>query len=198
MPKPCPHCGDTPGWRLMIVDGVRRIIRCECRTRNTPEQEAKNPAGFRPLKEIMERSPVVKAALTETDRRVAGLIEKCQGAQSAVTSAEIAASLWPGSSMDAREHERLRRMVTASVRNLRDLGRLPIAASKATPPGYFMPVTSEEFRDMHDRLFREGLKLIQLSQLYDRDKDLVRRLEGQLGFNTEPAEKTSEPSVVNA
>ena len=184
-PKPgaCPHCDGT-GWMRVTDWGPSRVARCVCRTQGTPAQEAKEPGGFRSIADVMQDSQAIKAVLSETDKRVAEVIEKCRGAQQAVTSGEIAGHLWPGTSMDASEHERLRRLVTASVRNLRDLGRVPIAASKSTPPGYFIPVTADELRDMHDRLFREGVKLIKLSQLYDRDANLVRELEGQLGLSS--------------
>jgi hypothetical protein len=72
------------------------------------------------------------------------------------------------------------RAVKAAVERLRTLARMPIASTKAPPYGLFMPATAEEARETHDRLFGEGIRLIVHSQLFGRDKDLVRKLEGQL------------------
>jgi hypothetical protein len=73
------------------------------------------------------------------------------------------------------------RQVKKIVMRLRTVARLPVAATKEPPYGYFIPVTAEEVADMRERMFREGLKLIvQSRDLFGEDKRLVRELEGQL------------------
>jgi hypothetical protein len=134
------------------------------------------------IAEILKRRPALKGVITPVDVQIAEVIERHTGEVRAITAREIAGVLWPGTTMLLDQAEKYRRAVTESVERLRTLARMPIAASKKPPYGYFMPETAVEATEMHDRLLGEGVKLIQRSQLFRVDRDLVRQLEGQLGF----------------
>jgi len=195
----CSLCGNT-GWMRVegqVTGDPARVTRCVCRTRAKAAEAAKHPGGFRSIGELLERAPAVKAVINATDKRVAEIIEKCQGAAAAVTSGEIAGALWPGTSMDPKQAENLRRAVTESVARLRSLARMPIAASKLKPYGYFIPVDAREWREMYDRINNEAVKLHDWATLFNRNADAVRAVEGQAGFNTESTESTEAVSVTS-
>lgn len=180
-PGPCPQCDGT-GWMRITEGGVSRVTRCVCRTRNTPAQEAERPGGFEPLAAVMQRSPAVKAAISATDTRVAELIQAHRGAGDPITIRDIIATLWPGTSMDINQAERYVRQIKDSVKRLRNLAEIPIAASKAKPYGYFIAQTAGEMEDMYERHKSELIEHAKICKLFARDRNLVRELEGQLGL----------------
>jgi hypothetical protein len=112
------------------------------------------------------------ALLEKLDSEV-GAIILCHRGQANAIKGDAIRALVP--SVDQRR-------LKQAIENLRNVARLPVAATKEPPYGYFIPVTAEETRVMHDRVMREAIRLIRLSQLFERDADLVRTLEGQLGL----------------
>src|SRR5690242_20825325 len=82
----------------------------------------------------------------------------------------------------AKTRVSLARSVKATVEKLRMLARMPIAATKRPPYGYYIPVTAEECDECYRRLFGEGVKLIMVARLFKPDANLVEELRGQLKF----------------
>src|SRR2546426_1704178 len=181
---------------------------CECRTAAKAEREKAHPGGFEAIGPLMNRviesmtqssNPQIPSIASDSRTHQPDEKQICEsdGVKYAAARAatlgkpecEIAAII-----LNHRGHENAikideirkllpdldSRAVKGAVENIRRLARLPVAAAKEPPYGYFIPRTAEEARDCHDRLFREGIRLIELSQLFERDRDLVRELEGQL------------------
>jgi hypothetical protein len=173
------------------------VARCVCRTRAKAEEEKQHPGGFLPFGEIA-MSGVARAveearerieALGDPDREIARIIIERRGKAHAVSIGEICKLMWPsawygGGSADAAELHRRRnllaRTVKSSVERIRSEARLPIAATKGSPGGYYIPVTAEECDECYRRLFGEGVKLILLSRLFRPEADIVAELRGQL------------------
>ena len=192
-PNPSPDCSlckDT-GWVAYQIDGMRRVKRCVCKTRQTAAADRQAPGGFvradqatQGIREL-PLPDLAHAALMPGDRQIAALISQRRGKAQAIRIREICARLWPQAASDLANFDGLARAVKAAVERLRKLGRLPIAATKEPPYGYFLPATAEECDEVHDRLFAEGIKLIVHSQLFRPDRDLVERLRGQLELESE-------------
>jgi len=169
-----------------MTDGVRRMIECDCR---------RSGKGFEAVGAILGQSPprmrgsieipafagmTDNAALTPHDKKIAAIILNHVGRENAILGREIAALIWPEESKERKYEGTVRRWLEDSIERLRTFALLPIAASKASPMGYYIPATAEECDECHDRLFREGIRRIVDSQLFRRDCDLVERLRGQL------------------
>lgn len=175
----CSKC-EGSGWKPVMVDGVRRVVRCDCLVREKAAEEKTHPGGFRSLAELVRANPKIKDLLRPDDERVAEFLETRRGKEQAVTSKEIASHLWPGTTMDNGWSERKRRDVCACIERLRTIAKMPIAASKEPPLGYFMPATAEETAEMFERCVQEILKGWKIARLFRPGADLVRELEGQL------------------
>jgi len=125
---------------------------------------------------LMRERPELRKVLTYGELVIAREIERHIGIARAIRIKELAAML--GENWNDRA-------VKDVVDRLRSLAHMPIGSTKAPPYGLFLPATAEEAREIHDRLFGEGIRLIRHSQLFGRDKDLVRELEGQLALKAE-------------
>jgi hypothetical protein len=182
----CPKCGNT-GWiKIVDSDGVVRYGRCPCQTKHVQSAggftKAGNvAAGFRkggvltpPIQDCRPEGRLY-TDLEPVQRHVYELIAARHGEANAIKIATIC-ELVPD--LDVRS-------VKGIVATLREIFRIPIAATKVPPYGYFIPATAEECDDCHDRFFREGIKLIKHSQLFRPDRDLVERLRGQLELNAD-------------
>jgi len=156
-----------------MTDGARRMIECDC---------VRSHKGFEPIGRLSDRviERLADAALTPHDKKIAAIIRNHVGREKAILGRELAALVWPEESKERKYEGTVRRWLEDSIERLRTFARLPIAASKTAPMGYFIPATAEECDDCHDRLFREGIRRIIHSQLFRRDRDLVERLRGQL------------------
>ncbi len=183
----CPHCQGTGWMHVPIRQDLTAVKRCVCRTRGRADAEKERPGGFQKpnyeLGMMNYESPEMGALLNETDRKIARLIEERKGQQHAISIREICEAVFGdehgyGPSIDAAQQ----RSVKQTVEKLRMLARMPIAATKRPPYGYYIPVTAEECDECYKRLFGEGVKLIMLSRLFRPDADVVRELEGQLGL----------------
>jgi hypothetical protein len=120
---------------------------------------------------LLAQRPILRTALTPAELTLARIIAGRVGQAQAIRIRDLAAMLGEG------WHDR---EVKEAVRRLREVAAMPIAATKVPPYGLFMCATAEEARDMHDRMLGEGIRLLKHSQLFGRDRDLVRVLEGQL------------------
>lgn len=183
---PCPHCNGTGFRSAPFTSGGQQYTgmkRCECR------EGADAGGGFeKPNYELPITNYEFKS-LAEPDSKIAEIILQHRGKKSAVSIEEICKALWPqewaygGAGDAAAVHARrnnLIRSVKASVERIRKEAQVPIAATKAPPYGYYIPVTAEECDECYRRLFGEGVKLILLSRLFRPDADVVQELRGQL------------------
>jgi len=186
----CSKCEGT-GWKPVMVDGERRVTPCECKQRARLEAEKLQPGGFIAASNLVPglaqnlgsaRQPngpeLVEAALarhagdlTPEEIQIARLIGRRVGQAAAIRIRDLIDALGGGSTD---------RDIKGMVERLRTIAKLPIAATKAPPYGYFIPGTAREVDDAHDRYMQEGIKLIVLAQNFREDKDLVQRLRGQL------------------
>jgi hypothetical protein len=168
----CEICGGT-GWMHVATKGrASGVARCACRTA-VPQRGRDDPTSV----------------LADPDREIARIIMQRRGKANAISIEEICKGLWPsawygGGSSDAVElHKRrneLARTVKASVERIRREARLPIAATKASPGGYYVPVTAEECDECYRRMVNEGVKLILNARLFRPEADIVQELRGQL------------------
>ena len=120
--------------------------------------------------------------LTPPEKQIREVILRRRGRENAISIGQLAATIYGADRKNLGEWDSAVRGIKRTVEKLRTLGRIPIAATKTQPYGYFLPATAEEGDDCHDRLFTEGIRLIVLSQLFKRDADLMQRLRGQLGL----------------
>ena len=176
----CSICGGT-GWKPIMTDGVRRMIECDC---------VRSRKGFETIGRFSDRviERLADAALTPHDKKIAAIIRNHVGREKAILGRELAALVWPEESKERKYEGTVRRWLEDSIERLRTFARLPIAASKTSPMGYYIPATAEECDECHDRLFREGIRRIVDSQLFRRDRDLVERLRGQLQLSADSAD----------
>ena len=187
----CLKCNGT-GWKTIFQDGHSSVIECDCR---------RSKRGFEQVGTILgesrfairdsgtgptpySRLPIsraVEAVLTPHDKKIAALIQARVGKQNAIRGRDLAVAVWPAEMADPAKYESaVRRWLEDSISRLRRFARLPIAASKANPMGYYIPATAQECDEVHDRLFGEGIERIKDSQLFRFDRDLAERLRGQL------------------
>jgi hypothetical protein len=177
----CPQCEGT-GYVSKQVGNTSYAVRCD------HGKGAGAPAGgFEPMGKLAE-SIVARVKtngpewieqalarhsgdLSREEIRIARLVGRRLGQASAIRLQDLIAAL--GGGWTDRD-------IKGMVERLRTLARLPIAATKAPPFGYFIPATAAEADAMHDRYLREGIKLIRLAQQFRPDKDLVQELRGQL------------------
>jgi hypothetical protein len=208
----CSICGGT-GWKPVEQDGVRRMIECDCRRSGRGFERADvilsetKDLGISPeMKKILrsaqnDSSNVADAVLTPHDKKIAAIVRNHIGREHAIRGRELAALVWPEESKERKYEGSVRRWLEDSIERLRTFARLPIAASKGSPMGYYIPATAEECDECHDRLFREGIRRIVDSQLFRRDRDLVERLRGQLELHPQISQipqTVSAPSASSA
>lgn len=181
----CSQCDGT-GWRHVKRQeagvGGREydaVEPCPCR-RKRPDAQPLSPK-FEPvgpgLEGIVDR--LGDAALLPLDRRLATILRNHRGRASAIRSAELAALVFDDTSDPARKEE-FRRGITQSIERLRTFARLPIAATKEPPYGYFLAETDAECDEMHERYMRELIRCAALARLFRPQADIVQRLRGQL------------------
>ena len=170
----CSLCSGT-GWKTIFKDGHSFVIECDCR-RSKKGFEQIGPGVHR----LIERWE--NAALTPIDRQIGALIQRHVGEANAVRICDIYAVVWPEEMQDPKQIDRLTRGVKKSVERLRIFARLPIAATKVPPYGYFMPATAEECDAAFERYVQEGIKMFLLARLFKPRADLVQALRGQLGL----------------
>lgn len=120
------------------------------------------------------------AALTPIDREIGEIIQRHVGEANAIRICDIYAKVWPDEMQDPKQIDRLTRSVKKSVERLRIFGRLPVAATKVPPYGYFIAATADECDAAFDRYVQEGIKMFLLARLFKPRADLVQRLRGQL------------------
>lgn len=171
----CKECDNT-GWKPVEVNGVRRLKPCD-----------HGVAAAVPTAVAEAFAEAVESLFTPEEKQLRGLIVARRGRAAAISAGEIAAELWPDeyAGADWRKRENLRRTVTAAVEKLRRIGRLPIAAAKDPPGGYFVAITPQECAIEYRRHRDEGIAQLVVARLFRPDADLVRELEGQLGLATE-------------
>ena len=216
----CDLCKEHPGLmrvRAKNSDGstYTTLVLCRCRVEAKRQAERDHPGGFEPVGEILGKvvgdrgqgtvgkplqpvtynlSPAVSAVLTPHDKKIAALIQARVGKPNAIRGRDLAVAIWPSEMADPAKYESaVRRWLEDSISRLRRFARLPIAASKSNPMGYYIPATAQECDEVHDRLFGEGIERIKDSQLFRFDRDLVERLRGQLelqdsGFRSQKSE----------
>ena len=187
----CAYCHGT-GWKNVTFESGGQTYsgmkKCEC--------QAAKPGGFQQIGslpdlqiESMGKSENL-SMLNSTDRKIARLIEERKGQENAITIETICKDCWPaewsgypaGNGEEQRIRNGLVRSVKATVEKLRMLARMPIAATKRPPYGYYIPVTAEECDEVYRRLFGEGVKLIMVARLFRPEADVVAELRGQLKF----------------
>jgi hypothetical protein len=162
----CPQCGGT-GWKTVLQDGVSRVRVCGCRRQGTGDRG--QGTGFEKLDALIHRN-IEALVSSRLVLRVRDLIVTRRGQANAIRIADIRAAL---PDLDDRK-------VKDAVEELRTIARLPIAATKVPPYGYFIPQTPEEFDQMFERLRGEGIKLLLLARLFRPHADVVEMLRGQL------------------
>jgi len=159
----CPQCDGT-GWRPVMVDGVRRVAPCD---------HGRGPGAAKPR----PASPGPLFATAE-ERQIRDLILSRRGLENAITARRIIEIVWPETLTVRRTHEEqnnCERLVKDVVEQLRE-ARVPVGASKGSPAGYYLAESEQDRQEVHDRLLREGEKLIKLSQVFCQDADLVELL----------------------
>ena len=135
------------------------------------------------------------AALTPIDREIGVLIQRHVGEANAIRICDIYAVVWPDEMQDPKQVDRLIRAVKKSVERLRIFARLPIAATKVPPYGYFIAATAEECDAAFDRYVQEGIKMFLLARLFKPRADLVQALRGQLELIEPSNHRAIEPSA---
>lgn len=194
---PCAHCNDTGWMNVRYGPNNERmgVARCVCRTRAKAEQEKQAPSGFQNTGSVLKRNSELRVtsselqSMGEPDSKIAEIILGHRGKSDPISIEAICKELWwrewayrgegDASAVHSRRNN-LIRSVKASVERIRKEARMPIAATKAPPYGYYIPVTAEECDECYRRLFGEGVKLILLSRLFRPDADVVQELRGQL------------------
>lgn len=183
MAERCPLCDNT-GYRPIDPENrAAGVIPCDHR---------RNAAGFESVGTILRKSEVGSrkwevgdAALTPNDKKIAEILQAHVGKKNPIRSAELAGLVFdPSGEADAdpKRKEEFRRNVTQSIERLRTFARLPIAATKEPPYGYFLAETQEEWDDMHERYMRELVRVAKLARLFRPQADIVQRLRGQLAL----------------
>jgi hypothetical protein len=181
----CEHANSMGAGFQPIGPSLRRVIG-----------SLKPPDGSI-LRSLDQQIACAEAALTPADKKIAALIQARVGRANAIRGRDLAAAVWPEEMADRAKYESaVRRWLEDSVSRLRRFARLPIAASKSNPMGYYIPATAQECDEVHDRLFNEGIERIKDSQLFRPDRDLAERLRGQLELR-ESAVGTRESEVRN-
>jgi len=178
MADSCQNCEGT-GWRRVERDGVLSVEPCPCR-RKKPDNQPLSPKFQRvgpALDHLVDR--LGDAALMPLDRRLAAILKNHRGRANAISSAELAGLVFDGVG-DPKRSEEFRRGITKSIERLRTFARLPIAATKEPPYGYFLAATDAECDEMHERYVRELIRCAALARLFRPQADLVQRLRGQL------------------
>ena len=164
MTSDCTQCDGT-GWRPVEIDGVRRVTRCD--------HGASARRRAEPITVFVD--PVFRARLSQDEGAILEIILAHRGAENPIKIREIVDLVWPQAievQRTLQEEQDCQREVKRAVAKFREEGRIPIAGSKGSDGGYFVPAGQDELQDCHDRLLREGWKLIALSQLFVRDKEL--------------------------
>src|SRR5690242_20344271 len=146
----CTYCHGTGWMNVEYTSGGQTLTgvkRCVCRTRELAAQDKERPGGFESTAGILrgaqdDRGGALDAVLNETDRKIARLIEGRKGQEQAIQIDDIICEIWPGWS--GWGADKYRRSVKQTVEKLRMLARMPIAATKRPPYGYYIPVTAEE------------------------------------------------------
>ena len=154
------HCSlcDNTGYRPIDPENrAAGVIACDHR---------RNGAGFEQVGSLIHRSSFVvhhldSAALTPNDRKMGVILHQHIGKLHAIRAAELAALVFDATGDPARKEE-FRRNVTQSIERLRIFARLPIAATKESPYGYFLAETQEEWDEMHERYIRELVRVARL------------------------------------
>ena len=181
----CSQCGGNGWYSVERPDGrggyVSALARCE-HGRNG----AAPAGGFTPISSLTHQliESLENAALTPNDKRIAALVRTHIGQANALRIREICEEMWPEEMADPKQFDRLARAVKESVERLRTFARLPIAATKVPPYGYFIPQTAEEWDAAFDRYVQEGIKSFLLARLFKPQADLVQALRGQLELGT--------------
>ncbi len=192
----CEKCQDT-GWKRVVIDGVERVTVCDCQVRARAEEAKAHPGGFTPVGEINQKSEITLrqssaslsevegrnrnpdgvayaaarvALLSKPEREIGMVILDHRGRGQAIKIDDLRA-MFP--ELDARR-------VKQAVETLRVVARVPIAATKEPPYGYFIPETAEECDEMYRRHVRELVAHARVARLFRPDADLVRELSGQL------------------
>ena len=133
---------------------------------------------------VLAKRPELRDVLTKAEIALAQMVEGHIGQAQAIRIKTLAVLMGEGWE---------ERSIKDSISRLRVIAHMPIAATKVPPYGLFMPATAEEAHETHDRLFGEGVRLIILSQLFARDRDLARKLEGQLDLELKGSSADGQP-----
>lgn len=165
----CSQCDDT-GWRPVERNGVRVVIACN--HRQAPGAQPKSPAEWwnAPPGEFMSARV---AQLDRVPREIGMLILNHRGKEQAISIREVIAFFAAKIPLSERD-------VKAAVETVRTVARVPIAASKEPPYGYFIPTRAEEHDEMYSRHLREAVKHILIARLHRPQADIVEELRGQL------------------
>ena len=166
----CAQCDGT-GYKPVTVGSVTRYTRCD------HGAAARKPQA---VGEVL--SAAVEMLLTDDDRKIREILRERQGAAAAMTSGDIGSKVWPQHVLAGGDAEERRRWVTNSIEKLRRLAKMPIAASKIRPYGYYLAVTAAEFDEMYERHKNELIAHAQIMKLFRPEADVVQELRGQLAF----------------
>jgi hypothetical protein len=185
MDRYCNDCRELRGYcRIQRPDGrggtYEALIVCDHRKRRAATFDCISSGLGRAA---LELTSAAQAALTPADREVARVLLTHVGRARAMRAADLAAGIFDGADDPARREE-VRRAVTQSIERLRIFARLPIAATKQPPYGYFLAETQDEWDEMHERYLRELVRLARLARLFRPNADLVQHLRGQLELET--------------
>jgi len=184
----CPDCRELQGYRRTRQSDGRggtysALAKCN--------HGASTGAGFEPVGSVIPSATrnlaLAEAALMPTDKKIAATLQGHVGRANAIRAAELAVGIFDGAGDPSRKEE-VRRGVTQSIERLRTFARLPIAATKEPPYGYFLAETDEEWDDMHERYMRELVRIAKLARLFRPQADIVQRLRGQLQLSADSAE----------
>ena len=145
----CSQCDGT-NFRNEVRNGISYAVPCE-----------HGRKGFEQIGPAVHRliASWENAALTPIDREIGVLIQRHVGEANAIRICDIYAVVWPDEMQDPKQVDRLIRAVKKSVERLRIFARLPIAATKVPPYGYFIAATAEECDAAFDRYVQEGIKM---------------------------------------
>lgn len=192
----CQQCDNT-GYRPIDPENrAAGVIPCD--HRRDSRLGTRDP-GLEPIRPSLHRliESMENAALTPLDREIGALIQRHVGEANAIRICDIYAVIWPDERQDPKQIDRLTRGVKKSVERLRIFARLPIAATKLPPYGYFIAATAEECDAAFERYVQEGIKMFLLARLFKPRADLVQALRGQLELRSPVASSQSPVKTGN-
>jgi hypothetical protein len=197
----CSKCQGTR-WKTVEIDGVERLVPCDCRLEARATEEAAHPGGFIRAGEIARISvPAAEeitpsdgiryaagraASLEHPDREVAAIILDHRGENHPVTIAEISAMLWPGEPTKEREIKK----IVARLSDPQGPARLLIASSRrADSPGYYLITNQEELDRARAHTLQHLIAWARRLRAFKPSRQECEEIYGQLRAEFEGEEK---------